>query len=140
MRETADGRGASLCNFQTSEDALAIVTGAGRPRGIGASICRAFADQGCSIFFTCYPSYDRQMYPDDAGTSGRAAACRGVESAALGPDTSKRTLRNPIARNDSEQCRRALRRTIDSRQQCCLFQQEMDSKSSMPAASTPITR
>jgi 3-oxoacyl-[acyl-carrier protein] reductase len=44
---------------------VVVVTGAGRPRGIGAAICRAFADQGCGIFFTTNSSYDRQMYPDD---------------------------------------------------------------------------
>jgi 3-oxoacyl-[acyl-carrier protein] reductase len=47
-----------------------IITGVGRPRGIGAAICRAFADQGCTIFFTTYSSYDRQMYPDDPGSTG----------------------------------------------------------------------
>jgi 3-oxoacyl-[acyl-carrier protein] reductase len=29
-----------------------LVTGAGRSGGIGAAICRAFADQGCNVFFT----------------------------------------------------------------------------------------
>jgi len=28
---------------------IAVVTGAGRPRGIGAAICRALADQGCGL-------------------------------------------------------------------------------------------
>jgi 3-oxoacyl-[acyl-carrier protein] reductase len=49
---------------------IVVVTGAGRPRGIGAAICRAFAAQGCSIFFTTYPSYDRQRYPADGDTIG----------------------------------------------------------------------
>ncbi|MDX6559275.1 MAG: 3-oxoacyl-[acyl-carrier protein] reductase [Blastocatellia bacterium] len=44
---------------------IAVVTGAGRARGIGAAICRALADQGCRIFFTTFPTYDRGMYPDD---------------------------------------------------------------------------
>lgn len=44
---------------------VVIVTGAGRPQGIGAAICRAFADQGCTIFFTTCASYDRAMYPDE---------------------------------------------------------------------------
>lgn len=44
---------------------VVVVTGAGRPQGIGTAISRAFADQGCSIFLTTYSPYDRQMYPDD---------------------------------------------------------------------------
>ena len=47
-----------------------IVTGAGRSRGIGAAICRAFADQGCNIFFTTNSSYDKQTYPDESVRSG----------------------------------------------------------------------
>jgi 3-oxoacyl-[acyl-carrier protein] reductase len=46
---------------------VVIVTGAGRPGGIGASICRAFADQGCNLFFSTYPSYDRRISPKDPG-------------------------------------------------------------------------
>jgi 3-oxoacyl-[acyl-carrier protein] reductase len=49
---------------------VVVVTGASRPRGIGASICRAFADQGCSIFLSAHSSYDRQMYPDDPAGRG----------------------------------------------------------------------
>jgi 3-oxoacyl-[acyl-carrier protein] reductase len=49
---------------------VVVVTGASRPRGIGASICRAFADQGCSIFLSGHSSYDRQMYPDDPAGRG----------------------------------------------------------------------
>jgi 3-oxoacyl-[acyl-carrier protein] reductase len=49
---------------------VVVVTGASRPRGIGAAICRAFAEQGCSIFFTTCSSYDRQMYPDHPGAIG----------------------------------------------------------------------
>jgi 3-oxoacyl-[acyl-carrier protein] reductase len=49
---------------------VVVVTGASRARGIGASICRAFADQGCSIFFTSHSSYDTQNYPDDPPEMG----------------------------------------------------------------------
>jgi 3-oxoacyl-[acyl-carrier protein] reductase len=44
---------------------VVIVTGAGRARGIGAAICRAFADQGSTVFFTTYSPYDKQMGPDE---------------------------------------------------------------------------
>lgn len=47
-----------------------VVTGAGRPRGIGAAICRAFAEQGCNIFFTIHTPYDKQMGSDEPPASG----------------------------------------------------------------------
>ncbi len=31
---------------------VAVVTGAGRRRGIGAAICRALAEKGADVFFT----------------------------------------------------------------------------------------
>lgn len=40
---------------------VALVTGAGRRRGIGAAICRALAAHGADIFFTCWRPYDRTM-------------------------------------------------------------------------------
>jgi 3-oxoacyl-[acyl-carrier protein] reductase len=49
---------------------VVVVTGASRPRGIGAAICRAFADQGCHIYFTVYPLYDRQLSAEDPGAVG----------------------------------------------------------------------
>ena len=39
---------------------VVVVTGADRPQGIGAAVCRAFADQGCTLFFTTYCLYDKQ--------------------------------------------------------------------------------
>lgn len=59
-----------VMQFPDLQGRAVVVTGAGRPRGIGAAICRAFADQGCNIFFTTYSSYDRQTYPNDPGGSG----------------------------------------------------------------------
>jgi 3-oxoacyl-[acyl-carrier protein] reductase len=53
--------------FPDLKGRVVVVTGAGRPQGIGAAICRAFADQGCVIFFTTFSDYDREMYPDDPG-------------------------------------------------------------------------
>ena len=36
----------------------AIVTGAGRNKGIGAEICRVFAKNGINIYFTSFDFYD----------------------------------------------------------------------------------
>ncbi|MCP8969555.1 SDR family oxidoreductase [Ectobacillus ponti] len=40
---------------------IALVTGAGRAKGIGAAICRSLADAGMDIFFTYWSSYDASM-------------------------------------------------------------------------------
>jgi 3-oxoacyl-[acyl-carrier protein] reductase len=56
--------------FPDLRNRVVIVTGAGRTQGIGASVCRAFADQGCTIFFTTFASYDKRMYPDDPDAVG----------------------------------------------------------------------
>jgi len=40
---------------------IAIVTGASRRVGIGAAVCRAFAQAGDDIFFTYWSSYDRRI-------------------------------------------------------------------------------
>ena len=37
----------------------AIITGAGRNKGIGAEICRSFAKSGMDIYFTSFDSYDK---------------------------------------------------------------------------------
>ncbi|GMK37375.1 putative oxidoreductase YjdA [Paenibacillus sp. CCS19] len=47
----------------------AIITGASRAGGIGAAICRAFAQEGANIFFTHLYDYDKAYYPDDADQS-----------------------------------------------------------------------
>jgi 3-oxoacyl-[acyl-carrier protein] reductase len=49
---------------------VVVVTGASRTCGIGASICRAFADQGCKIFLSADSTYDKQSYPDDTAGMG----------------------------------------------------------------------
>lgn len=36
----------------------AIITGAGRNKGIGAEICRSLADKGINLYFTTYDKYD----------------------------------------------------------------------------------
>ncbi|TCZ81040.1 SDR family oxidoreductase [Paenibacillus albiflavus] len=45
---------------------IAIITGASRPGGIGAAICRAFAAEGASLFFTHLCAYDKNINPNDA--------------------------------------------------------------------------
>lgn len=40
---------------------IALVTGAGRRRGIGAAICRELADAGSNIIFTYWHAYDAAM-------------------------------------------------------------------------------
>lgn len=37
----------------------AIITGAGRNKGIGAEICRIFAREGIDVYFTSFDSYDK---------------------------------------------------------------------------------
>ncbi|WP_394173502.1 SDR family oxidoreductase [Guptibacillus hwajinpoensis] len=45
---------------------LAIVTGASRPKGIGAAICRELASNGFDIFFTHLTRYDQNTGYEDA--------------------------------------------------------------------------
>lgn len=40
---------------------IAIVTGVSRGKGIGAAICKELAKAGCSIFFTYWTAYDKEM-------------------------------------------------------------------------------
>jgi 3-oxoacyl-[acyl-carrier protein] reductase len=41
---------------------VAVVTGAGRRRGIGAAICRTLAEKGAEIFFTYWSVYDDDSF------------------------------------------------------------------------------
>jgi len=43
---------------------VALVTGAGRRRGIGAAICRELAEGGADVFFTYWRDYDRDVSRD----------------------------------------------------------------------------
>ncbi|PGM49108.1 SDR family oxidoreductase [Bacillus sp. AFS053548] len=43
------------------ENKIAIITGASRLNGIGASICHLLADSGFDIFFTYWTNYDTEM-------------------------------------------------------------------------------
>ena len=51
---------------------VAIVTGAGRRKGIGAAICRALAARGADVLFTYWKGYDREM-PWNADEEGPEA-------------------------------------------------------------------
>lgn len=44
-----------------NQNKIAIITGASRLNGIGASICRQLADEGYDIFFTYWTPYDHEM-------------------------------------------------------------------------------
>ena len=43
---------------------IALVTGVGRPEGIGAAVCRKLAEEGVDIFYTYWYKYDIQEYPE----------------------------------------------------------------------------
>jgi 3-oxoacyl-[acyl-carrier protein] reductase len=43
---------------------VALVTGVGRPEGIGAALCRRLASEGVDIFYTYWHSYDIQHFPN----------------------------------------------------------------------------
>jgi len=43
---------------------VAVVTGVGRPEGIGATICRSLAREGVDVFFTYWREYDLEQYPN----------------------------------------------------------------------------
>ncbi len=58
---------------------VAIVTGASRPRGIGAAICRALASHGADILFTHWQPYDR-LHGSGADDGGPAALERGLRA------------------------------------------------------------
>ncbi|WP_270180913.1 SDR family oxidoreductase [Alkalihalobacillus sp. CinArs1] len=45
---------------------IAIITGASRPKGIGAAICRELASKGVHVFFTHFTPFDETTGYDDA--------------------------------------------------------------------------
>ncbi|MBM7097871.1 SDR family oxidoreductase [Bacillus sp. H-16] len=72
----------------TNTGKLAIVTGAGRTRGLGAGICRKLAEKGADVLFTYWGSYDAEMpYGEDFQGPDRLEAeiremgrqCEGIE-------------------------------------------------------------
>jgi 3-oxoacyl-[acyl-carrier protein] reductase len=78
---------------------VVVVTGAGRPQGIGAAICRAFADQGCNIFFTIHSPHDKTMGSEELGAQqladdlrGRGVSAGFIEADLALPDCAGRIL------------------------------------------------
>ncbi|MFS8514273.1 MAG: RecX family transcriptional regulator [Planifilum fulgidum] len=63
---------------------IAVVTGAGRRRGIGTAICRALADKGADIFFVWHP-HDRRMRDegDDPAELEAELRSKGLDSAVI---------------------------------------------------------
>lgn len=60
MSEGPPSSGRDLCGR------VALVTGVGRRRGIGAAVCRALAARGADVFLSYWRAYDRRM-PWDSG-------------------------------------------------------------------------
>lgn len=101
---------------------IAIVTGASRPKGIGAAICRALAENGVNIFFTHRASYDYSTGYDDANENwaeefmeelkefGVEAACMAIDlkdkkAPSMLLDEVERTLGKPaILVNNATHC------------------------------------
>jgi len=80
---------------------VALVTGAGRRRGIGAAICRALARRGADVFFTYWRGYDRDVSRDldEDGPEvlledlrGAGVRAEGVELDLSLPDSPERLL------------------------------------------------
>lgn len=70
---------------------IAIVTGASRLAGIGAAICRSFADAGADIAFTHWTPYDRESFGTTASEPAQLEAellQKGVRVAAIEIDLS----------------------------------------------------
>jgi len=68
---------------------IAVVTGAGRRRGIGTAICRALADKGADIFFVWHP-HDRRMREegDDPAELEEELRSKGVRAEGFAMDLS----------------------------------------------------
>jgi len=80
---------------------VALVTGAGRRRGIGAAVCLALASRGAAVVLSYWKAYDREMpwasdedEPETLLGELRAAGVRteGVEMDLSGSDSARRLL------------------------------------------------
>ncbi len=90
-----------------AESPVALVTGAGRRRGIGAAICRALAQGGADVFFTYWRGYDRDVSRDldEEGPEvlleelrGAGVRAEGVELDLSLPESSGRLLDAVVGR------------------------------------------
>ena len=77
---------------QTLGGKAALVTGAGRRKGIGAAVCRELAARGADVFFTYWRGYDEEMLwgADEEGPEALLAELRaaGVRAESLELDLS----------------------------------------------------
>jgi 3-oxoacyl-[acyl-carrier protein] reductase len=89
---TTRDRGAEVASGLRGRAAL--VTGAGRRRGIGAAICRALAEKGADVLFTYWKDYDREDGPDALLEELRVAGVRaeGLEVDLSLPESPERLL------------------------------------------------
>ena len=71
---------------------VALVTGASRQIGIGAAICRLFADAGADVFFSYYMPYDHEMawgiQPDEPARLLDELSAKKVRASSLEADLS----------------------------------------------------
>ncbi|MEK5389697.1 SDR family oxidoreductase [Margalitia sp. FSL K6-0131] len=61
------------------QDKIAIITGVGNQRGIGAAVCRKLASQGLDIFFTYWNSDSEWADIFQREISARGVRCEGLE-------------------------------------------------------------
>ncbi|MCL6439529.1 MAG: SDR family oxidoreductase [Rubrobacteraceae bacterium] len=72
------------------EGRVALVTGAGNPRGIGAAVCRELADKGMDVFFSCLEGEDPSPLRAELERCGVRAGCLRIDLAP--PDSAERLL------------------------------------------------
>jgi 3-oxoacyl-[acyl-carrier protein] reductase len=69
---------------------IGLITGVGRPEGIGAAVCRELAGQGVDVFYTYWHKYDVQQFPTtiDADSFTKELAAFGVRVESVEADLS----------------------------------------------------
>jgi 3-oxoacyl-[acyl-carrier protein] reductase len=93
-------------NERASMAPVALVTGVGRPNGIGAAICRALAERGVYIAYSWWRHYDDETYGANYGTFHGAfgseleslgGGARGFEANLADPETPPRLIDAVVA-------------------------------------------